>query len=67
MLPAPYTIPLDGPTGAMCAAAGWSPRRPAHIHLIVSAESHEPLVTQLFIDSQPNTSTTTSRARRSRS
>ena len=35
----------------MCAAAGWSPWRPAHIHLIVSAESHEPLVTQLFIDS----------------
>ena len=51
VLPAPYTIPLDGPTGAMCAAAGWSPWRPAHIHLIVSAEAHEPLVTQLFIDS----------------
>jgi catechol 1,2-dioxygenase len=35
----------------MCAAAGWSPWRPAHIHLIVSAEGHEPLVTQLFPDS----------------
>ena len=35
----------------MTAAAGWSPWRPAHIHLIVSAEGHEPLVTQLFIDS----------------
>ena len=34
----------------MTAAAGWSPWRPAHIHLIVSAEGHEPLVTQLFID-----------------
>ena len=51
VIPGPYTIPLDGPTGKMTAAAGWSPWRPAHIHLIVSAEGFEPLVTQLFIDS----------------
>jgi catechol 1,2-dioxygenase len=51
VVPGPYTIPLDGPTGRMTAAAGWSPWRPAHIHLIVSAEGFEPLVTQLFIDS----------------
>ena len=51
VIPGPYTIPLDGPTGKMTAAAGWSPWRPAHIHLIVSADGHEPLVTQLFIDS----------------
>jgi catechol 1,2-dioxygenase len=50
VIPGPYTIPLDGPTGRMTAAAGWSPWRPAHIHLIVSAEGFEPLVTQLFID-----------------
>jgi catechol 1,2-dioxygenase len=41
---------IPGPTGKMTAAAGWSPWRPAHIHLIVSADGHEPLVTQLFID-----------------
>jgi catechol 1,2-dioxygenase len=34
----------------MTAAAEWSPWRPAHIHLIVSADGYEPLVTQLFID-----------------
>jgi catechol 1,2-dioxygenase len=51
VVPGPYTIPLDGPTGKLTAAAGWSPWRPAHVHLIVSAEGHEPLVTQLFIDS----------------
>jgi catechol 1,2-dioxygenase len=34
----------------MTAAADWSPWRPAHIHLIVSADGYEPLVTQLFID-----------------
>jgi len=50
VIPGPYTIPLDGPTGKMTAAAGWSPWRPAHVHLIVSAENYEPLVTQLFID-----------------
>lgn len=50
VIPGPYTIPLDGPTGKMTAAAGWSPWRPAHLHLIVSADGFEPLVTQLFID-----------------
>ncbi|MBV9803436.1 MAG: catechol 1,2-dioxygenase [Solirubrobacterales bacterium] len=50
VIPGPYTIPLDGPTHAMTAAAGWSPWRPAHIHLIISAGNLEPLVTQLFID-----------------
>ncbi len=48
ILPAPYTIPHDGPTGAMVAACDWHPWRPAHIHLIVEAEAHEPLITQLF-------------------
>jgi catechol 1,2-dioxygenase len=48
ILPAPYTIPHDGPTGAMVAACDWHPWRPAHIHLIVEAEGHEPLITQLF-------------------
>ena len=51
IVPAPYTIPHDGPTGRLIAAAGWHPWRPAHIHLIVSAEGHEALTTQLYIDS----------------
>lgn len=50
VIPGPYTIPLDGPTGKLTAAAGWSPWRPSHIHLIVTADGFEPLVTQLFID-----------------
>ena len=49
ILPAPYTIPHDGPTGRMIEAAGWHPWRPAHVHLIVSAEGHEALTTQLFL------------------
>jgi catechol 1,2-dioxygenase len=51
VVPGPYTIPLDGPTGKLTAAADWSPWRPAHIHVIVSADGYEPLVTQLFIGS----------------
>lgn len=34
-VPAPYTIPHDGPTGALLAAMGRHPWRPAHIHFKV--------------------------------
>lgn len=57
--PAPYTIPLDGPTGQLVAACGWNPWRPAHIHLKVSADGYELLTTQLtladsdYIDDDP--------------
>ncbi|RZT83244.1 catechol 1,2-dioxygenase [Pseudonocardia sediminis] len=46
--PAPYTIPLDGPTGKMTETAGWSPWRPGHLHLLVSAPGHRTITTQLF-------------------
>lgn len=46
--PQPYTIPTDGATGAMCRAAGWSPYRPAHLHVRVSAPGHETLIAQLY-------------------
>ncbi|EHN10208.1 Protocatechuate 34-dioxygenase beta subunit [Patulibacter medicamentivorans] len=48
--PAPYTIPHAGPTGRLIAVCGWHPWRPAHVHLLVTAEGHEPLVTQLYLD-----------------
>ncbi|HZZ47130.1 MAG TPA: catechol 1,2-dioxygenase [Pseudonocardia sp.] len=46
--PAPYQIPTDGPTGAMIAAAGWHPWRPAHLHLMVRADGHRQIITQLY-------------------
>lgn len=52
--PAPYTIPLDGPTGEMTQAAAWSPWRPAHLHLLVSAPGHRTLTTQLFFTGDPH-------------
>ena len=52
--PAPYTIPLDGPTGRLVAAAGWSPWRPAHLHLKVAADGHELVTTQLTFADSPH-------------
>ncbi|MGH3585056.1 MAG: catechol 1,2-dioxygenase [Pseudonocardia sp.] len=46
--PAPYQIPTDGPTGALCVAAGWAPWRPAHLHLLVRAPGHRQITTQLY-------------------
>lgn len=46
--PSPYAIPTDGATGQMCLAAGWSPFRPAHLHVKVHAPGHEELTAQLY-------------------
>ncbi len=49
--PLPYPVPDDGPVGAMIAATGRHPYRPAHIHMIVSAPGYQTLTTHIF-DSQ---------------
>ena len=46
--PVPYTIPHDGPVGAMLEAARRHPWRPAHIHLIVTAPGYQRLQTHIF-------------------
>jgi hydroxyquinol 1,2-dioxygenase len=51
--PVPYTIPDDGPVGAMLAAAGRHPWRPAHIHVIVRADGHRTVVTHIFDAASP--------------
>ena len=51
--PVSYTIPGDGPVGAMLTAAGRHNWRPAHIHFKLSAAGYETLVTQLFTDDDP--------------
>lgn len=48
ILPSPYQIPTDGPTGALIEAAGWHPWRPAHLHLLVRADGHRTITTQLY-------------------
>jgi catechol 1,2-dioxygenase len=37
----------------MTQAAGWSPWRPAHLHLLVAAPGHRTLTTQLFFTGDP--------------
>ena len=46
--PLGYSIPLDGPVGAMVIRTGISPYRPTHVHFEVSADGFTPVVTHLF-------------------
>jgi protocatechuate 3,4-dioxygenase beta subunit len=49
ILPVSYPIPDDGPAGQLLRALGRHPFRPAHVHFMISAPSHETLVTHLFL------------------
>ncbi len=49
ILPCSYPIPTDGPVGEMIVKTGRHPMRPAHVHFLVNARGHEPLVTHVFI------------------
>jgi catechol 1,2-dioxygenase len=53
MLPKPYTVPTDGPTGRYLEAMGQHPWRPAHVHFKVDAPGHRRLVTQVFFPDDP--------------
>lgn len=45
-----YPIPHDGPVGAMLAALGRHPWRPAHLHFLIDAPGYERLITHVFRD-----------------
>ncbi|MGC2781237.1 MAG: intradiol ring-cleavage dioxygenase [Bradyrhizobium sp.] len=49
ILPCSYPIPTDGPVGQMILQTKRHPMRPAHVHFLVAAAGHEPLVTHVFI------------------
>ena len=51
--PVSYSIPTDGPVGKLLLRLGRHPYRPAHIHFIVSAPGHKPVVTELFSEGDP--------------
>ena len=46
--PVAYPIPEDGPVGEMLRASGRHNWRPAHIHFLVSAPGHKPVITHVF-------------------
>ena len=51
--PVEYTVPTDGPVGAILNATGRHPWRPSHLHFIVEAEGYRPLVTEIFAEDDP--------------
>jgi hydroxyquinol 1,2-dioxygenase len=51
--PIPYTIPMDGPVGALVSKTNISHMRPAHIHFAVGAPGYRGVVTHLFMRNDP--------------
>ena len=46
--PKGYSIPMDGPVGALIRGTDISHFRPAHVHFLINAAGYEPLITHLF-------------------
>jgi len=46
--PKGYTIPMDGPVGALIGQTEISHFRPAHVHFLINVLGYEPLITHLF-------------------
>ena len=51
--PVSYTVPDDGAGGELLRAAGRRCWRPAHIHLMISADGHKRHVSQIFNENDP--------------
>ena len=46
--PVSYKVPDDGPAGDMLRVLGRDAWRPAHLHMILQAPGHQPLITEFF-------------------
>ncbi len=46
--PQHYSIPADGPVGALLENLGRHPYRPAHLHYIISKEGYDEVTTHIF-------------------
>lgn len=56
--PQPYCIPTDGPVWKdVVEPAGRTAWRPAHFHMIIEAEGHHSLITEIFDEQDPYLST----------
>ena len=53
IVPRYYPIPVDGPVGRLLGAMARHPYRPAHIHVIVTADGYAPVTTHLFDSGSP--------------
>jgi hydroxyquinol 1,2-dioxygenase len=52
--PVGYSIPMDGPVGALVKAQARHGMRPAHIHFLVAAPGYRELVTALYLRDDPH-------------
>jgi catechol 1,2-dioxygenase len=51
--PVSYPIPDDGPVGELLAVSRRHNMRPAHFHVIASADGYRTIVTELYTDDDP--------------
>ncbi|KAF2264127.1 aromatic compound dioxygenase [Lojkania enalia] len=51
--PTAYSLPTDGAAGELFRALDRHPMRPAHIHLMMTAEGYKPVTTQLYPRDDP--------------
>lgn len=54
VVPLGYSIPMDGPVGAMVRAQKRHGYRPSHIHFLIGAPGYRELVTALYGEDDPN-------------
>ncbi|WP_376092936.1 dioxygenase [Roseomonas sp. CCTCC AB2023176] len=59
LIPLGYSIPMDGPVGAMVRQQERHGMRPAHIHVLVAADGYRELVTALYLGHDANIDTDT--------
>ncbi len=52
--PAGYRVPDDGPVGQLLRGAGFSLRRPAHLHFLIRAPGFETITTHVYDGSDPH-------------
>lgn len=50
IVPLPYPIPTEGPTGQFLEYIDQHPMRPAHLHLMFEADGYDTLITQVFFE-----------------
>jgi hydroxyquinol 1,2-dioxygenase len=54
VLPVGYSIPMDGPVGALARSQARHGMRPAHIHCMVGAPGYRELITALYVKGDPH-------------
>ena len=54
LVPLGYSIPMDGPVGALVRQQGRHGCRPAHIHVLIGAPGYRELVTALYLGDDPH-------------